>query len=435
MAFNFLSRSELNERAKTDVQRELPESNPFLRNSFIGAFITGYVGRVFEFYIQLRILQFQMFPDTATGIRLERWGSYKAVTRNPATGSVGFITMTGTPSSSIAAGTLLNSSDSVEYEVKSSVSISANVQSITSLVRSGTTVTATVASDHGLASGNNVTIDGVVETDYNGAFDIAVTGVTTFTYQVTTTPSTPATGTITVAIDSASVEVESTDFGTSTNQLSGAELTLTSPLAGVDTIGIVQFGELGGGTDLESDADLRVRILDAYRNPASTFNVSAIVKQAKTVSGVTRIWVEEITPAEGQVTIYFTRDNDVSLIPSGSEVTAVKDKILEIKPAHVSDADVIVSAPTSVSVDFSFNSTLIPNTTTMQAAVTASLEAYFRDETSVGQDLTEANYTSAIQNTVDPESGVGVTSFTLSAPSGNVSIAAGELPVLGTVSY
>lgn len=435
MGFNFLTKSELDKRSKTDVQRELPESNPFLKNSFIGALITGYVGRIFEFYIQLRVLTSEMFPDTATGIFLERWGTYKGITRNPATGATGFITMTGTPSSTIPAGTILNSSDSIEYSVKASASISANVQSITSLVRVGSTVTATVASNHGLASGMNVTMAGAVETDYNGVFEITVTSETTFTYTIAATPSTPATGTITVSHDSASVEVESTAFGAATNQAAGSELTLTSPLAGVDAVGIVQFGELGGGTDIESDAALRVRILDAYRNPVSTFNVAAIERKARAVSGVTRIWVEEITPLVGQVTIYFTRDNDTNIIPSASEVQAVKDALLEIKPAHVDSADVIVAAPTPITVDFSFNNTLVPNTSTMQAAVKASLEAYFADETAVGKDLTAANYLSAIQNTVDIDTGAGVVSFTLSAPSGDVAIAAGELPVLGAVNF
>ena len=434
MAFSFPTRQEIAERAKTDVQRELPESNPFLRNSFIGALIVGYAGRIFEFYIQLRILTIEMFPDTATGTFLERWGSYKGVTRNPATIASGNITMTGTPATSIPAGALLNSSDGLEYEVQTTAVIAANSQAIVSLVRVGTTVTATVASDHQLGSGQTVVIAGAIETDYNGSFEISVTGLLTFTYQISTAPSTPATGTITVDHDSASLDVESTDFGTDQNQSSGAILTLTSPIAGVDSDGIVQFSEIGGGTDLESDDDLRVRIIERYADPVSTFNIDAIEKQAEEVSGVTRVWVEEITPAPGQVTIYFTRDNDANIIPSASEVTTVKNKILEIKPAHTDDADVIVSAPTGVTVNFSF-SALVPNTSTMQTAIESSLAAYFRDETAVGEDLTEAAYFSAIQNTVDPEAGVGVTSFPLSTPTGHVAIAAGELPILGTVSF
>lgn len=434
MAFNFLTRKELDNRAKTDVQRALPESNPFLRNSYIGAIITGYAGRIYEFYIQLQVLITEMFPDTATGTFLERWGSYKGVTRNPATVADGNITMTGTPASSVPAGTLLNSSDGNEYATQVTSVISANIQNITSLVRSGTTVTATTASDHNLGSGLSVGIAGAVETDYNGTFEIDVTGLNTFTYQIATTPTSPATGTITVNHDSVSVAVESTGFGAAQNQASGAELTLTSPIAGVDSIAVVQFSEIGGGTDLETDDDLRVRIIERYANPISTFSADAIEKKAEEISGVTRVWVEKITPAVGQVTIYFTRDNDDDPIPSAGEVATVKNKILEIQPGHVDEADIIVAAPTAVPVNFSF-SALVPNTSTMQSSIEASLTAYFRDETAVGQDLTEAAYFSAIQNTVDQETGQGVTSFTLSTPSGDVSIATGELPVLGTVSF
>ena len=67
---------------------------------------------------------------------------------------------------------------------------------VSSLTRSGTTATVTTASAHGLANGAEVEIRGAVETAYNGIYTIAVTGLTTFTYTVAGSPSTPATGTI-----------------------------------------------------------------------------------------------------------------------------------------------------------------------------------------------------------------------------------------------
>ena len=77
MPINFpADRQEVIDRIKTDVQGELPESNPFIRNSFLQAQLVGYGGRVFEFYIQLKQLLLEMFPDTATGDFLLRWGSY-----------------------------------------------------------------------------------------------------------------------------------------------------------------------------------------------------------------------------------------------------------------------------------------------------------------------------------------------------------------------
>lgn len=68
--------------------------------------------------------------------------------------------------------------------------------SVTSITRSGVTATVTQTA-HGFATGDYVLIAGAVETDYNGVFSIAVTGVDEYTYVVANAPSTPATGTIT----------------------------------------------------------------------------------------------------------------------------------------------------------------------------------------------------------------------------------------------
>lgn len=72
--------------------------------------------------------------------------------------------------------------------------------SVTSITRSGSTVTATLGSANTtLVTGDFVTIAGAVETDYNGDYQITVTDSTHFTYSIATTPTTPATGTITYA--------------------------------------------------------------------------------------------------------------------------------------------------------------------------------------------------------------------------------------------
>ena len=69
--------------------------------------------------------------------------------------------------------------------------------SVSGITRSTSTATVTTASAHGFTTGQRVTIAGANQTEYNGAFTITVTGGTTFTYTVTGTPATPATGTIT----------------------------------------------------------------------------------------------------------------------------------------------------------------------------------------------------------------------------------------------
>lgn len=502
------------DRSRTDVQNALPESNPFFKNSFLGALVVSFSGRIFDFYLQLNILIREMFVDTATSTFLERWGSYKDITRNAATKSTGIATATGTVTSAIAISSQLQDAAGNQFITTASATITNTNVSVSTLTRSGSTVTATTVSDHEFASGQSVTIAGAVETDYNGAQDITVTAADTFTYTIATTPSTPATGTITADADLASISIESVEFGVDQNLTSGTNLTFSSPIAGVDDTAIVQFGEISGGTDLESDSDLRIRIIDQYQNPIAQFNENAIISKAKEVAGVTRVFVTEAgeafgsqlsvtsitrsgdiatvttgsnhglqdcmtvtisgavetdynglfriividdtkfayvvpgtpsTPATGtiladptltpgQVVIFFTRDNDINIIPSAAEVITTKDKILEIKPANTSDNDVIVNAPVANTVNFTFTA-LTPNTPTMQAEITANLTALFRDETVVGEDLKSFAYESTIFQTVDSETGDIVTDFTLSAPSGDVTIASNEIPVLGSVIY
>jgi len=67
---------------------------------------------------------------------------------------------------------------------------------ITSITRSGTTATATVASTKALATGDTLVIGGADQSAYNVSAVITVTNPTHFTYTVAGSPATPATGTL-----------------------------------------------------------------------------------------------------------------------------------------------------------------------------------------------------------------------------------------------
>lgn len=73
--------------------------------------------------------------------------------------------------------------------------VTVNTKSVTSITLSGTTATVTCVS-HGLTTGDSRTISGAVQTEYNGLQLVTVTDANTFTFTVTGTPATPATGTI-----------------------------------------------------------------------------------------------------------------------------------------------------------------------------------------------------------------------------------------------
>ena len=212
----------------------------------------------------------------------------------------------------------------------------------------------------------------------------------------------------------------------------------TSAISGINSDAITQYGGIGGGTDIENDNDLRRRILYIYQNPVSLYNVAAITVAATSISGVTRVWVFEITPDLGQTSIYFVRDNDDDIIPSPVEVAEVKNKLIDkdygIKPANTADIDVIVLAPTPVTVPFIF-SALDPNTATMQKAITNNLKQFFREETNIGENIPKEAYISAIYQTIDLDTGDRLKSFTLTSPTTDITIDVGQLGVLGMVTY
>lgn len=65
--------------------------------------------------------------------------------------------------------------------------------SITSITRSGTLATMTTTTPHGLVTGNQITISGALPTAFNGTYVVTVTGASTLTYTMASTPANDAT--------------------------------------------------------------------------------------------------------------------------------------------------------------------------------------------------------------------------------------------------
>lgn len=64
--------------------------------------------------------------------------------------------------------------------------------SIATITRVSTTATLTTATDHGLETGDFVTVSGALPSQYNGTFFITVTGLNTFTYVMASAPASDA---------------------------------------------------------------------------------------------------------------------------------------------------------------------------------------------------------------------------------------------------
>lgn len=275
----------------TDIANNIPELNPQLKNSLINALTAAYTEGAYQLYHPIAKVILEGFPDTATAIYLERWGSIFGIDRNAATPSTGDVLFTGTVGGIIPLATSITGGGSNTYTTTTSGTIANNSFSVSTLTRIGDVVTVTISAGHTFATGMNVTIAGAVEPEYNGSYVIKVTGDFTFTYRILTTPSSPATGTITADADYTIVTVNSDGFGANQNLLSGDTVSLGSPIAGVDNTGYVMPDEIGGGADIETDDSLRNRLLLRLRNYFGNFSKSTIEEKVLSVSGNTRVWV------------------------------------------------------------------------------------------------------------------------------------------------
>lgn len=425
---------QLEQKSLADLQRALPTTaNPFLPESWMGAQAIANARRVFECYQQLNLILKEAIPVTAVQ-NLEMWASFWNVNRYASTQSTGNVIATGIDGSLIPSiGTTLQSSSGNTYAVVSDVNIVP--QALTCSISSiGFIATGVFTDDVEMYTGQSFVISGCTESNYNGTFAITVIDANSFSYTIGSPTSSPATGSPVATFSSALVAVQSIGFGQSQNLSANSAISFTSPIVGVNNTCFVSQGAVGGGTDEETNTELKSRFLDRVQNPTTLFNDSAIIAQCKKVAGVTQVWVEDITPTLGFVTIYFIRGNDSSPIPSASEIADVQTSLELIRPAFMAQNQVIVLAPTALTVNFNFQ-TLVPNTSSMQSAVIANIQALFRDDVTVSNALTQNEYIAGIQNTIDPLTGERIQSFSLNSPVGDIGGGVGEYPVLGGVVF
>lgn len=127
-----------------------------------------------------------------------------------------------------------------------------DTQGVTSITRSGATATVTCVG-HGYADAAEVTIAGADQAEYNGAHTISLIDPNTFSYAVSGTPATPATGTITASPVNRDSEGETV-------------LTLTATGCGPERpVGSMSFGKAAGLHQEPMTVD-EVDVVDAGAN-------------------------------------------------------------------------------------------------------------------------------------------------------------------------
>lgn len=216
--------------------------------------------------------------------------------------------------------------------------------------------------------------------------------------------------------------------GLATSAAAGISMNLVSPVVGVNTAAVVTAAGLTGGSDTETDAALRARLLARIQIPPHGGASADYVTWALEVSGVTRAWVSPAELGLGTVTVRFVRDNDgagSAIIPDAAEVAAVQTYIDARRPVT---AQVTVVAPNPVPLNFNIQG-LTPNTAAVQAAVQAELQDLLLREAFPGGTILLSHIRAAIS------SALGETDYALIAPAANVTNTTGNMSTMGTITW
>lgn len=226
-----------------------------------------------------------------------------------------------------------------------------------------------------------------------------------------------------IAAGVAVIAVQALEAGQLGNAILATSLTLTTPIAGVNSVATAQTA-LSGGADVEAIEAWRARILDRIRKPPQGGADYDYEAWALEVPGVTRAWVYPGEQGAGTVVVRFVRDDDASIIPDAGEVATVQAAIDAVRPVT---ATTYVVAPVATTQNFTIQ--LTPDTAATRAAVSAELLALYRREATPGGTMLLTHQREAISTSA------GETDHVMSVPAANQVHATGLLPTLGVITW
>ena len=229
-----------------------------------------------------------------------------------------------------------------------------------------------------------------------------------------------------VTAPTATAPVEALEAGAAGNRVAGQNMTLVSPIAGVQSVAV--SGELSGGADIESEDELRARLLARIRKPPQGGCSYDYEAWALEVDGVTRAWVYPQELGLGTVTVRFVRDNDgtgSAILPDAAEVAEVQAYIDERRPVT---ADVTVVSPVAVPLNFQISG-LTPATQAVKDAIAAELQDLLLRESVPGGTILLSHIRAAISAATDEDD------YALVSPAANVTHTTGQMATMGTITW
>jgi len=258
----------------------------------------------------------------------------------------------------------------------------------------------------------------------------------------------------TAASGSVSVAVVADTGGADGNAETSTAMLLVAGVAGVANSGTVD-DPIRGGADVESDADLRSRMLDRYAAPPQGGSVTDYPAWALEVPGVTRAWLQRNLSGPGTLGILFMMDivqaahggfpqgtdgvstfEDTGTVATGDQLT-VADYIF---PRQSALAHVTAVAPTANALTITIAG-LSGASGTVQTAIATAIATALRYSGAPG-DVTNLALIEVAIAAVNGSAGFVITGISCAAGSivgggavGNIQSNAGALPSLDHVVF
>jgi uncharacterized phage protein gp47/JayE len=219
--------------------------------------------------------------------------------------------------------------------------------------------------------------------------------------------------------------IRALDAGSFGNLPDGTSITITPALPNVS--GVAFAFNMAGGTDTETDDELRARVLQRIREPPMGGAASDYEAWALAVPGVTRAWCMPLEMGIGTVTVRFMMDDLRAAnngFPLPPDVDAVAAYLDQKRPVAVKDF--FVEAPIQQPVDFNIVN-LNPDTPAVRADIETHIQSMLMTYAAPGQTIYAAWKYAAIMSTPN------VISFDMTTTADDVMPDKGHMAVLGNL--
>jgi len=221
--------------------------------------------------------------------------------------------------------------------------------------------------------------------------------------------------------------IRALDPGSGGNLEPGDGLALQDPP--VNVVGGATVIEVDGGTDEETDDELRMRVLHRIRQPPMGGAAHDYVQWALAVPGVTRAWCSPLEMGMGTVTVRVLFDDlraDNDGWPTQDDLDSVTAYLDTVRPVAVKDFWVL--APIKQFIDVHI-ANLVPDNNEIRAGIEASLQTMLFEKASPGQTIFAVWKSQAVMDAPN------VISFDLRNWADDVMPTSGHMAVLGDIVY